>query len=55
MLPHILKYPKVMYYEKRKPCFDIDFQKLNFRRSEGGDYTHSISPTDNALKLNFWK
>ena len=35
--------------------YSIDFQKLNFRRPEGGDNTHSISPIDNALKFNFWK
>jgi hypothetical protein len=34
---------------------DIDFQKLNFTRKQGGDHTFRISPTDDAVKFDFWK
>ena len=33
----------------------IDFQKINFTRQQGRDNTCSISLTDNAVKLFFWK
>jgi hypothetical protein len=33
----------------------IDFQKLNFTRKQGGDHTFRISPTDDAVKFDFWK
>jgi IS1 family transposase len=33
----------------------IDFQKRNFTRRQGGDNTKRLSPTDNTVRLFFWK
>ncbi len=33
----------------------IDFQKINCTRKQGGDCTGRASPTDDAVKLFFWK
>jgi len=43
--------------------FRIDFQKINVTRlcpepaagKQGGDHTNAISPTDDAVRLFFWK